>query len=234
MMTEQTHQQTTSITWLTRILRTYIALMVPVLLVIASVRMIMTPAFLAFEYNRPGFPEDIYGFTTEDRFQYAPYAMEYLLNGADVDYLGDLTLPSGAPLYNERELQHMVDVKIVTQYAFLFGLISALLVIVSGYALWRTNRAQLRQGLMTGGLLTLALIAAIILLSVLSWDVFFTGFHSMFFQEGTWQFLYSDTLIRLFPEQFWFDAALVLGSLTAVGAMIVILITWKWGQTARV
>ena len=37
---------------------------------------------------------------------------------------------------------------------------------------------------------------------------FFAGFHSLFFEGDSWLFLYSDTLIRLFPLRFWQDAFL--------------------------
>ncbi len=37
--------------------------------------------------------------------------MEYLVNNADISYLGDLKFEDGSPLYNERELNHMADVK---------------------------------------------------------------------------------------------------------------------------
>jgi hypothetical protein len=38
-------------------------------------------------------------------------------------------------------------------------------------------------------------------------------------------FLYEDTLIRLFPEQFWFDAALFIGALTVIGAVVTLFLT---------
>jgi uncharacterized membrane protein len=37
---------------------------------------------------------------------------------------------------------------------------------------------------------------------------FFSGFHSLFFEGDSWLFLYSDTLIRLFPIRFWQDVFL--------------------------
>ena len=37
----------------------------------------------------------------------------------------------------------------------------------------------------------------------------FEGFHSLFFEGDSWLFLYSDTLIRLFPLRFWQDAFLI-------------------------
>lgn len=72
---------------------------------------------------------------------------------------------------------------------------------------------------MSGALLTLGIVAAIIVVALVNWDFFFTGFHKLFFEGGTWYFLYSDTLIRLFPEQFWFDAALTIGAVTVAGAV---------------
>jgi integral membrane protein (TIGR01906 family) len=69
---------------------------------------------------------------------------------------------------------------------------------------------------------------AVVLAAILSWDVFFTGFHTLFFQSDTWYFAYSDTLIRLFPEQFWFDAALLIGGLAIIEALVVIAFTIRW------
>lgn len=209
------------------ILRLFLTLAVPVLLTLASVRIVMSPLFLQLEYNRPGFPNDIYGFTREDRLHYAPFAVNYLLNGEEIDYLGSLTFADGSPLYTARELQHMVDVKIVTQAAFLF--LAALLVITAllGVWLWRDSdrRVVLYQGLFNGAVLTLGLIAMIVVGAVIAWDVFFTTFHQLFFAQGTWIFQFSDTLIRLFPEQFWFDAALTIGVLTVIGAVVILFLT---------
>lgn len=209
------------------IARGYLTLVLPLLLVIAAARLVMTPAFVSFEYHRPNFPADFYGFTREDRLTYAPYAIDYLLNGEGIDYLGDLTFPDGQPLFNARELRHMVDVKTFTQLAFGFAVIAGTLAI-SAAAYLRRRPAHLRAGLRDGAVLTIAIIAAITITAIFNWEFFFTGFHQLFFESGTWQFLYSDTLIRLFPEQFWFDAALTLGALTLIGAIVVLIVTWRW------
>ena len=55
---------------------------------------------------------------------------------------------------------------------------------------------------------------------LISWDTFFTNFHKVFFEGDSWLFRRSDTLIRLFPEQFWFDAALTVGGLTVSIALL--------------
>lgn len=204
----------------------FVTIALPVLFIMVNVRLVMSPAFLSFEYNRPDFPVDFYGFTQQDRLHYAPYAIDYLLNGEDITFLGDLQFEDGTSLFNARELRHMRDVKTLTQIAYLTAIVVGVLAIGAGYLLWR--RGRLYTALFRGALVTLALIVAVVLAAILSWDVFFTGFHTLFFESDTWYFAYSDTLIRLFPEQFWFDAALLIGGLAVVEAMIVIAFTVGW------
>jgi len=224
MTIEQTHPNPSNI--LIPILRIYLTVIFPVLLVLIAVRLVMTPAFLSFEYNRAGFPEDFYGLTRDERLQYAPYAIQYLLNGEDISFLDDLTFDNGDELFNSRELRHMRDVKTITQYTFLFAIVAGASALASAYWLWK--RQKLRQTLFSGSLLTLGIIAAIIIVAVFNWEFFFVSFHSIFFESDTWYFAYSDTLIRLFPEQFWFDAALLVGGLTTLVALTVLFVTWKW------
>ncbi|MDQ7034574.1 MAG: DUF1461 domain-containing protein [Anaerolineae bacterium] len=109
------------------ILRLYIVIAVPVLLVIGSVRLVMNTQFLNFEYNRAGFPEDRYGFSTEDRMEYGQYGISYLLNDSDIAYLADRTLTgdvcyppqdTACSMFSDRELGHMEDVKVVANGAF--------------------------------------------------------------------------------------------------------------------
>lgn len=207
------------------VLSAFLSIAFPLVMVMLNVRLVMTPAFLTFEYTRPGFPEDFYGFTQADRLNYAPYAINYLLNGEGITYLGDLRFPDGTSLFNDRELRHMRDVKTVTQIAYGTALVVSLLALGAAYILWRRHRLAL--ALFRGSLLTLGMIAAVIFSTVLNWNFFFTGFHTLFFKSGTWYFAYSDTLIRLFPEQFWFDASLLIGGLTIAEALAVLLLAWR-------
>lgn len=211
----------------------FITVATPLLLVMFSIRIIMTPLFLQFEYTRPDFPADLFGFSAQDRLTYAPYAIQYLLNAESINFLGDLKFPAGEPMYNERELGHMSDVKAVTQSAYLAATILAVAVLITIIFLWRTNRPALRLAIFNGGIFTLALIAAIIIIAIFNWDFFFTGFHQIFFASGTWRFEYSDTLIRLFPEQFWFDAALLIGGMSLLGALVMVFIGWRWRDIRR-
>jgi integral membrane protein (TIGR01906 family) len=207
----------------------FLTIMIPLLLTLASVRVVMSPLFLQIEYNRPGFPEDIYGFTKQDRLELAPYAVNYLIYNHDLSYLADMTFPGGErPLYTRSELRHMHDVQVVTQIAFRLLFLGAIATALTGIALWRSGRSgrlTLQQATFNGAILTLSTIALIVLFAITAWDFFFTAFHELFFEPGTWRFAYSDTLIRLFPEQFWFDASLTIGGLTVAGAVILLFIS---------
>lgn len=207
------------------VLSILVTLMVPVLLVLISVRLVMSETYLAIEYNKPDFPPDDYGFKLADRLRLAPYALQYIMGNAGIDYLGNLTFDNGQPLYTQRELQHMIDVKKVTYAAMLVLAATAVLFVIVAAIMVRSRegRRWFRRGLFSGALLLLALLIGSVALLMINWDTFFTGFHDLFFASGTWVFDYSDTLIRLFPVRFWQDAALTIGGMSAVGAVIILI-----------
>jgi integral membrane protein (TIGR01906 family) len=217
---------------LTRLASLIIAFAVPFLLLVLGARLLMLPWFMQLEYNRPGFPADPYGFTTEQRLAYGPLGIEYLLTPRDISFLAGQTLPGDqcyppgrnrCPMFNPRELQHMLDVKSVTHTVFhTAALWAALAGLAAGWLLHMRHAAALRYAVLQGSMLTLALIAALSLAVLLAWNTFFDSFHNLFFAPGTWVFYYSDTLIRLYPEQFWVDAAICTGIFCAAGALVLL------------
>ena len=210
---------------MTRLAVLLVTLLLPPLLVLANTVLLVTPPMLSAAYTRPGFPQDPYGFTTEQRIELAPQITAWLGSKETVEALGELSFANGNALFNERELQHMDDVKALVGVTFR-ATILALLVYMA--ALLRCSRKGLvALALRRGALLSLGLLMSIVVLAVASWDQIFTGFHRIFFESGTWYFAYSDTLIRLFPEQFWFDAVIFLGGLTAVEAMLLAWLTTR-------
>ena len=208
-------------TWLTAA-RWLLQVLIPVVLVLTSVRLLLTRGFIRLEYSLPGFPEDRHGFTQTDRLQQAPIALDYLLNDAGIDFLDDLRFEDGTPVYNDRELSHMIDVKMVVRGALRIWWIGALLALGLGLLIWRyAGGSALGASLEAGSKITLGLMLAIVLGLVLAFSVLFVGFHQVFFDPNTWTFLFSDTLIRLFPERFWQVAfgAVALGTGAMAGAL---------------
>lgn len=203
-----------------------VTLLIPVVLVLTAVRLLMTPLFLMVEYNTPGFPQDRYGFTKEERLYWSGIALEYLLNTEDISFLAELRFPEGesapAPtcqfmadctrLYNDRELRHMEDVKNVVKIALSVLYLSLAVLLILGLWAWQGDWwLEFRRGLSRGGWLTVIFIASILLFVLVAFGVIFVAFHNVFFDPGTWTFLFSDTLIRLFPERFWRDTFLAVG-----------------------
>ena len=205
---------------ISRVLSWIATLLTPIAVVLTVARLLASPAFLTFEYNTPNFPQDMYGFTKEDRLYWGSFAVEYLTNRAGIEYLADQRFPDGTPVYNERELSHMVDVKntVRATLAVWYGALAVLLVL----GIWaRLGKwwGDYLNGLRRGGWLTVGLLGSIILFVVAAFGVFFVAFHEVFFQPGTWMFLYSDTLIRLFPERFWRDLFIVIGLLSLLAGL---------------
>lgn len=221
--------------WLSNILRILVVVLMPLVLVLTNVRIMLTPLYINWEYNLPDFPADLYGFNKADRLKYSAIALDFLLNDAGIDFLGNQKFPDGqeappesrqyfiAPrdatfMYNDRELKHMWDVKLVVKNALNVWMIAGLIWIVAAVALvWRPEtQPYLRSGLLIGAVFTVAVLILTGLYIAFGFDTFFVQFHQVFFTGNSWLFLWSDTLIRLFPEKFWYDVFLWI----AVGAIV--------------
>jgi integral membrane protein (TIGR01906 family) len=124
-----------------------------------------------------------------------------------------------------------VDVKRVVQGAIKVWYASLALLLVGGVWAWFGGwRKDYFRGLRLGGWITIVFIAFILLFVVAAFGVFFVFFHDVFFAPGTWTFYYSDTLIRLFPERFWRDTFLVVGTIAAGLALLAV---WLGGLMER-
>ena len=214
-------------------LRLAVAALMPVFLILTSVRLMLTPAFIHLEYSMPGFPEDSYGFNLEDRLTWAPKALEYLLNDAGIDLLGDLRFEDGEAVFNERELRHMDDVKRLVRLALSVWTGAGILLIAGCTLLARFGGfAALLRALRGGAIASLVVMGVLVLTLAASFSFVFVGFHRIFFEGDSWLFYYSDTLIRLFPQRFWQDVFtfLVGGTVALAGLIwgIVRLVSFRW------
>jgi integral membrane protein (TIGR01906 family) len=224
MKSAHTSRTTTNPGWAIRLASWVVIVLVPVTLILTSVRLLMTPAFVHLEYRTPFFPPDPYGFSQSDRLHWSLIALDYLLNDQGISFLEDLRFEDGSAVYNERELGHMVDVKQVLQNALIVWYGAMLGLLLMGLWAWRGEWGdEFRRACMRGGWFTVVLVAVIVSAVVIGFSVFFVFFHEIFFAPGTWLFRYSDTLIRLFPERFWRDTFLAIGGLSLVGGLILAL-----------
>lgn len=220
------------------VIRWLVILAMPFFLGLGMIRGIILWDYPGFEY--PRISPDMFGFTLEERLELARANVEYLRRpepAAEVIYLlQDLRLPgTNRPLYNDSEISHMVDVKNVadamTRVAYVAGAIVvvglAVLLLPAG------NRAYGWRTLFIAGLGTVIILAVIALLILLGWQFFFVQFHELLFPPGTWTFAYTDSLIRLFPEQFWFDFGVIASVGTLLLGLLVALVGYLMSRRSR-
>ena len=220
------------------IIRWLIILAIPFLLTLGTVRLLISwnsPSYPEFEYGR--IAPDPYGFTPEERLDLAGATMDYLQRPEPasqvITLLEELRLPgSDQALYNEREIGHMLDVKIVAD-SFKTILWILAIIVVGGLILLLARsetRALGAKAIKQGGLMTVIIVIGVMVFMGAAWGVAFTLFHNLFFSSGTWTFSYSDSLIRLFPEQFWFDFGMLWMGLILLEGIILALVGYMLGK----
>lgn len=221
-------------TW-PRLVQWLLVLTLPFLLSVANFRITNGHWFVRWEYGKAGFPPDDYGFTTEERTRLAEVCVDYLAPGAPISLLADLRLSNGDVAFNERELSHMEDVQVAFTQMTIAAAIGAL-VWIGGFAALAASRQRRKfaaTALLIGGLFALGLLVVIGVVMAVSWWEFFQAFHRIFFAEGTWIFLRSDTLIRLFPIRFWIDVAATAVVMLVIEAILIGVVGWVWRRRLK-
>lgn len=193
-------------------LHSFLVIAIPLLVALTAVRLALSPIFVTFEYQRPGFPPDSFGFSTAERLYWSQYSIDYLLGKVSHEALSDQTLQGGSPLFNARELAHMQDVRDLTRVALIAWQVSiGLFTLVFLLSLLKKDLQNFVRSIRRGVLFTITLIGLILLLVLVNFDLLFTKFHEIFFEGDTWLFYPSDNLIRLFPLPFWRDLFIFIG-----------------------
>jgi len=231
--------------WLVTVCRLIIIVLMPIVLTLTNVRLLLTHAYPQIEYNLPGFPDDPYGLSKADRIKWANLSMDYLMGSQGIDFVRSFRFPPGvdAPpescvfykdgdcnrFYNDRELQHMLDVKVVLWRVLNIWAIAGILTLLAVIGLFYFHEiAALRGALLGGAGVTLVILVAIVTYLSVDFNDFFVQFHGVFFAAGTWTFLFTDSFIRLFPEKFWEDAFTVIGGGAVIEALAIGAWAW-WG-----
>ena len=127
----------------------------------------------------------------------------------------------------------MTDVQHVMQWGLLLAAVLLVLSALAGWYLHRTAPGTASAAWFAGAWLTVVLLVVAAATALLGWEQFFTAFHSLFFSSGTWTFSVTDTLIRLYPMQFWVDAAVTVALVALVGAFATVLVTLRRRRSVR-
>jgi len=221
--------------WMKLFLQAIIVVAVPIVLVVTPIRALMHPRWIYFEYGRADFPADLFGFTLTERTRLAILGVESIIGPRGVAVLQEARLSDGSPAFTEREIAHMQDVRVVTGNIYLAQ--ATLLIVGMAAAIvlaWRPQtRSAVPAALQSGAFIAIILLIVMVVFVLTAFNTFFTAFHHVFFTGDTWLFNYSDTLIRLYPPQFWFDVATVIGAASLIEALVVYAAAWRWGKVRK-
>ena len=217
---------------------TITAIILPFVLLMNAIILIFTPAYLVHEYKRPDFPADPYGFTLEERIEYGTKSVNYITDPGHKypdNFLASLKMKDGSPLYNEREISHMYDVRVVFRNAR--AVMSFMIVFIIITILLVSKKQDALQGflksLVWGSSLTIALIILVGIGILTGFDAFFEAFHKLFFADDSWLFWENDSLIRLFPEPLWVHGFTLAAILTALFALLILAVSIIFLQKIR-
>lgn len=144
----------------------------------------------------------------------------------------DAAFERGEPLLDERERSHMHDVAMLVRVLAAAVVLAVVVAGVSGAMLRGERRRMGRIMLVTG-----AVIGGVAILLAgtfaVAFEPAFLAFHEIFFPPGTYLFAPGSNLITLFPQGFWFYAALAAGItivLAAIAVSVIGLNRWRGGQ----
>jgi len=211
---------------LVTLLRWLLWICLPIALLALPLYPLVTPGYVRWHYQQASFPPS-------DRFAYAERnrlsdtIVNYLRGKASREQMATMRTDGGDVAMRAEEVQHIADVKVITDGFYMAQLIASVIAILAAVGLgimggWYPVSRSLRIGVVVTGAVILLAVAA----SFINFDVFFDRFHRLFFTNESWLFYYEDTLIQLYPEPLWSSAVWQMGLMILLELGIVFGISW--------
>ncbi len=213
-------------------------LALPVFLLTANLRLVTDSPWL-YQYGFPAFDSPgRTGLPLEELLSAASHTRRYF--NSNEEPLNVMVDKGGiqAPLYNDREIKHMADVKQIFRLAQRVEEVSsAYLLAFAGAGLWLLKRRFLPDlfwAATSGGLLTVALVIIAGAGALVDFDRLFIEFHLLSFSNDLWQLdPRRDYLIMMYPEGFFQAAALVIAALSFTEGAGIATVAWAAGARLR-
>ncbi len=207
-------------------------LSLPVLLLTASIAWAVNSSWL----YKSGFERYDVSQTSglaESELEKAAAGLISYFNSAE-EYISLTVEKDGEPfeLFKQREVVHLKDVKglIRLDYRVLLGTLVYVLAYAGVSLFRRRNWRRLARGVVGGSGIALGMIIALGVGSTIQgFGQLFTQFHFIAFTNELWMLdPTTDYLIMLFPQGFWYDAALTCAGITAGLAIILGGVSGGW------
>jgi integral membrane protein (TIGR01906 family) len=135
------------------------------------------------------------------------------------------------PVYNQKELIHMEDVRKIIEIFKILEILSLIIILVTGcYIFLRAGMNRLLGGLQAGAVVTVAFLGAVMLWALIDFNSIFYFFHILSFSNDLWLLdPATDYLIMMFPEGFFFDTAVLIVATIITAALV----TWIAAYVAK-
>ncbi|MEA2005853.1 MAG: DUF1461 domain-containing protein [Acidobacteriota bacterium] len=183
----------------------------PLLILLTNLYIVTSSRWLNYEYPKLfSLPAEYHYFTNSQRLEFAEATLRFICSDEDPDFLRSLRV-EGLPIYSEREISHLLEVKNLIQrlfdirlIVFIASLLSILILLLN-----REYRQKIPLYVQKGCLLLVLLVGVLLITVLINWNKLFLHLHCIFFPQGNYTFPYSFTIIQLFPPGFWFNTALL-------------------------
>ena len=135
--------------------------------------------------------------------------------------------------FDETDIEHMKDVKILFTVCRMAACVSALLLILSVIVL-RKDLMFLMKCVRNAAITAVCALAAVVCAALINFEAAFVIFHKIFFRNDLWMLdIEKSLLINILPEQFFSDIAVLIGTLFASSCLIVIAVAFVLHFAAR-
>jgi integral membrane protein (TIGR01906 family) len=205
-----------------------LALSAAIVITLAGPLLLFNPWFVSVEQSRTDVPQRLE--TTQSEVDRVTGAiLGDIWTGGEFD----VSLDGRTPLLDASERSHMRDVGSLVRVLGTLLIVALLVLLLSALTLRHERRRIGRLLLLASGIVGLLAIALAVVFAV-AFEPAFLAFHQLFFPQGNFLFVPDSNLLRLFPEPFWFEAALAAGGAMIVSALIVAGIGWLlWRSPSR-
>jgi integral membrane protein (TIGR01906 family) len=208
---------------------------IPTALFVVAVPLFLLTTSVSWAFNSAGVYErgfekyrvsSLTGITGADLVQVAADIRHYFNSGEEPLAVRTRIFGEERDLFNSREVSHMRDVKRLIWGVYIIAALSTVYLSAAvglGLARRRGRFAEtLARRFLLGGGLTLALVMAVGLFALVGFDRLFLAFHQLSFSNDLWQLDWrTDYLVRLFPQNFWFDSTMWVATRAVAGALAV-------------
>ena len=186
------------------------------------------PALILLNFNFLVFNHGFYKTQFEKLRVYETFGSREIVDNQSERLIGYLCCGKelDRDFFNERERQHLADVKkIITLNQAAAVLLAGLVLSGFIFLILKKNEKEFAKTLLGASVITVLSLIFLWLSAFINFDWFFLQFHYLTFDNDLWQLPEGANLIKLFPQQFFLNFANRIAIQTLIISVILILVS---------